>query len=62
METETQMQCLIEDGQWRCTFFLSPKAKAASVNEQIPKAVVDAAMRGDGRRRQLRSKSQSCRH
>jgi hypothetical protein len=45
METETQ--CLIEDGRWRCTIFLSPKAKAASVNEQIPKAEV-ASSRGRG--------------
>jgi hypothetical protein len=45
METETQ--CLIEDGRWRCTIFLSSKAKAASVNEQIPKAEV-ASSRGRG--------------
>jgi hypothetical protein len=49
---ETEMQCLIEDGRWRCTIFLSPKAKAASVNEQIPKAeVASSGGRGYERRR-----------
>jgi hypothetical protein len=50
METETQ--CLIEDGRWRCTIFVSPKVKAASVNEQIPKAeVASSGGHGNERRR-----------
>jgi hypothetical protein len=48
METETQ--CLIEDGRWRCTIFVSPKVKAASINKQIPKAEV-ASSGGHGNER-----------